>query len=239
MRRVHAICFPEERPEDDETDAAFWDRVTSFHDQDAVEWFLLFDETKSSDPPTSSSSSAPPAPPPPSTPLLGFAAATPYADSVYGLHLAVVPEARRAGRGAWLMREVQRRAASAGVFAIQATVDVAGSARLVRYYERCGARVIATGAGSAGSAPASVVRIRREFDEAVAEAELRESRARARREEAKATKATAGRRVASFVAGTLDVLSSDYCRANVYPKLAAAAAVLLVVYVARDRARRR
>ena len=110
---------------------------------------------------------------------------------------------------------------------------------MVRYYERCGARVIATGAGSAGSAPASVVRIRREFDEAVAAAELRESRARARREEAKATKATAGRRVASFVAGTLDVLSSDYCRANVYPKLAAAAAVLLVVYVARDRARRR
>ena len=55
MRRVHAICFPEERPEDDETDAAFWDRVTSFHDQDAVEWFLLFDETKSSDPPPSSS----------------------------------------------------------------------------------------------------------------------------------------------------------------------------------------
>ena len=111
---------------------------------------------------------------------------------------------------------------------------------MVRYYERCGARVIATGAGSAGSAPASVVRIRREFDEAVAEAELRESRARARREEeAKATKATAGRRVASFVAGTLDVLSSDYFRANVYPKLAAAAAVLLVVYVVRDRARRR
>ena len=163
--RVHAICFPEERPEDDETDAAFWDRVTSFHDQDAVEWFLLFDETTASrsplfppSPPPSSSSSSPP--PPPSPRLLGaIRRRDAYADAcTAACSLRSSPREACCGPRPVAPLALSDLAASAGVFAIRATVDVAGSARLVRYSSGA-ARGYATGAGSAGSAT-DVVRTR-------------------------------------------------------------------------------
>ena len=246
VRRVHAICFPEERPEDDETDAAFWDRVTSFHDQDAVEWFLLFDETKSSDP-FFSSSSPPPPPPPPLTPPppplprpSSPAAAMPYADSVYGLHLAVVPggATRERARGSECaggssggrrprVRFYPRRRWTPRVGAVGSVFTsgaVRGSSRRARGVP--GARPRA----SFGSDASSTRRSRR-----------RSSRSRGRkvggrrRRHGLRRRAWAGAARRSWL-GPTSSPSSDYCRANVYPKLAAAAAVLLVVYVARDRA---
>ena len=61
------------------------------------------------------------------------------------------------------------------------------------------------GRWQAPGGPRDAVRIRREFDEAVAEAEHPGVEGEGKAKEEKATKATAGRRVASFVAGTLDV----------------------------------
>jgi GNAT superfamily N-acetyltransferase len=110
--------------------------------------------------------------------LVGFAAAVPYATSVYGLHLAVVPSHRGLGHGAWLMHEVQAWALSEGHTKVQASVSAA-HVRLLRYYQHLGARVVATGMGSAGSAPPTVLRIVRDFDAQLALGELESSRHRA------------------------------------------------------------
>ena len=175
VRRVHALCFPEEAPETSgpEPDDAFWDRLTTCHDEDDVSWFLLLDDAAPSSPHIHPSSSSPP------VPVVGFAAATRYAKSVYGMHLAVDPAHRGRGHGAWLMREVQAWAIDQGRPQIQATVE-ASREPLLRYYRGLGARVVPTGVAGAGAAPATVVRIARDVDPKTARDELEASRARGR-----------------------------------------------------------
>lgn len=188
---MHAICFPGEAPEDEdatvddgetrrgpkqETDAEFWDRVTACHEEEEVRWFMLFEDEEHEA--RGASKEGHRLPGGGSSELIGFAAAVPYAQSVYGMHLAVVPSRRGRGHGAWLMREVQAWAlATMGVTRVQASVE-ADRARLLRYYEKLGARVVPTGIGSGGSAAATVVRIARDFDAATATAELEASRRR-------------------------------------------------------------
>lgn len=125
MRRVHAICFPAEAPtktastaDEDadgdgaleprrrETDPEFWDRVTACHDEGDVLWFLLFRDEPRRDGKNAGKGEDDGAGSRATRSLIGFAAAVPYAKSVYGMHLAVVPSQRGRGYGAWLMHEV-------------------------------------------------------------------------------------------------------------------------------------
>ena len=197
MRRVHALCFPEEAPETSgpEPDDAFCDRLTTCHDEDDVWWFLLLDDA-------APSSSSPP------VPVLGFAAATRYAKSVYGMHLAVDPAHRGRGHGAWLMHEVQAWAIDQGRSQIQATVE-ASRERLLRYYRGLGARGVTTGVAGAGAAPATVVRIARDVDPKTARDELDTSRAKGRDGGGKASagsRRTATRFVADAAAAAIFAL---------------------------------
>ena len=144
VRRAHALCFPEERPEgDDEIDDEFFDRVTFTHYEASVTWFLLCDEDDDDSDEEEEQIA------PGDRHIVGFAAAVVYATSVYGMHVAVVPSYRGRGLGKWLMREVQLWAiVDKGKDQIQATVD-ASATRLLRYYEECGAHTRRTGFGSA------------------------------------------------------------------------------------------
>ena len=162
VRRAHALCFPEERPEgEDETDDEFFDRVTFTHDEESVAWFLLCDEDEDDSEDEENRR-------PEDRRVVGFAAAVVYATSVYGMHVAVVPSYRGRGLGKWLMRETQLWAIEVkGKDQIQATVD-ASNAKLLRYYEGCGAKTTSTGFGSVDAHTPSVVRIARTFTEDVA-----------------------------------------------------------------------
>lgn len=125
VRRVHAICFPGEAPtktastadEDADADGAlkprcretnpeFWDRLTACHDEGDVLWFLLFRDDSRRDGKDAGEGEDEGAESGATQSLIGFAAAVPYAKSVYGMHLAVVPSQRGRGYGAWLMHEV-------------------------------------------------------------------------------------------------------------------------------------
>ena len=172
VRRAHALCFPEERPEgEDETDDEFFDRVTFTHDEESVAWFLLCDEDEDDSEDEENRR-------PEDRRVAGFAAAVVYATSVYGMHVAVVPSYRGRGLGKWLMRETQLWAIEVkGKDQIQATVD-ASNAKLLRYYEGCGAKTTSTGFGSVDAHTPSVVRIARTFTEDVARREVEASRER-------------------------------------------------------------
>ncbi|ACO62986.1 predicted protein [Micromonas commoda] len=173
VRRAHALCFPEERPEgDDEIDDEFFDRVTFTHDEASVTWFLLCDEDDDESDEEEEQIA------PEDRHVVGFAAAVVYATSVYGMHVAVVPSYRGRGLGKWLMREVQLWAiVDKGKDQIQATVD-ASATRLLRYYEECGAHTERTGFGSADAQTPTVVRIARTFTETIARREVESSRGR-------------------------------------------------------------
>ena len=93
------------------------------------------------------------------------------------MHLAVMPSQRGRGFGAWLMFETQKWASDHGYTQIQASVQAAHS-RLLRYYQRLGARIVPTGIGSGDSAAPTVVRIARDFNRDVAEREVEASRRR-------------------------------------------------------------
>ena len=199
---MHAECFPGEVA-DDEPDAAFWDRVTACHDEDAITWFLLFDDDGPAIEAEGSAhemifdaKTSPPPPPPAPRPLIGFAAATPYTASLYGMHLGVTRRHRGRGHGAWIMREAQCWAHERGYPKVQATVERA-STRLMKYYASLGATVVETGfggggGGGGGGEAGSIVRVERVFDEVIATTERDASRAHARALESSAAAAAAG-----------------------------------------------
>jgi len=161
LSAAHRACFPDEAPEsvDEDTVDGFFDRVTWLHDERTATWFILRDLERGGR-------------------IVGFACGHAYADSWYGAHLGVVPDARGQGLGSYLMRASQAHASALGIMRLQASVEIdptIGRGRLLRYYERQGARVVQTGIGSAGAAPPSVVRIERCFTHEIALKELAES----------------------------------------------------------------
>ena len=161
LSAAHRACFPDEAPEsvDEDTADGFFDRVTWLHDERTATWFILRDLERDGR-------------------VVGFACGHAYADSWYGAHLGVVPDARGRGLGSYLMRASQAHASALGMKRLQASVEIdpkIGRGRLLRYYERHGARVVETGIGSAGSVPASVVRIERYFTKEIAARELAKS----------------------------------------------------------------
>jgi GNAT superfamily N-acetyltransferase len=171
LRAAHVECFPNDVPNegsvpnDGETEDAFFDRVTWLHEEQEVTWFVLRELDARGR----------------RGAIVGFACGCPYADSWYGAHLGVVPRRRGKGLGSYLMRVSQVHAGRLGITRLQASVEVdrkIGKGRLLKYYERHGARTVETGFGSAGSVAASVIRIERVFTLGMALRELEDSERR-------------------------------------------------------------
>jgi GNAT superfamily N-acetyltransferase len=158
---AHRTCFPGESSDAADPDA-FFARAAWLHDERDAVWFVLRESDSGNG----------------KRRVVGFACGFAYADSWYGAHLGVIPEFRKRGLGSYLMRVSQAHAGELGLTRLQASVEIdpkIGRGRLLRYYERHGARVRETGFGSAESVPASVVRIERVFTRAGAKSELTSS----------------------------------------------------------------
>lgn len=173
LRAAHVECFPNDVPNDEcvpndgETEDAFFDRVTWLHEERETTWFVLRELDAHGR----------------RGAIVGFACGCAYADSWYGAHLGVVPRRRGEGLGSYLMYVSQAHAGKLGITRLQASVEVDGKigrGRLLKYYERHGARAVETGFGSTGSVAASVIRIERAFTLEVALRELEDSERRVR-----------------------------------------------------------
>jgi ribosomal protein S18 acetylase RimI-like enzyme len=167
---IHAEAFSEELriakscDRGEESEDQFFDRLCALHDEEDQMWILVIktgagkvgDEGKIS-----------------KKKVIGFAQGCKYKDSWYGVNIAVLKKYRGIGYGSLMMYYGQLHAAKDNVFKVTATAD-ARQKKLVKYYERHGARVFeGQRIGSPTSKRSALIRLVKQFDLKVAKREYK------------------------------------------------------------------